>query len=77
MFFDTNKLDWGMAEHLAYGSLLQEDVYFWTRCRTWNFSHRHAVVVEDSEEEVTLIDRLEGKKGTLIFTIHYCQNMEF
>jgi 2-oxoglutarate dehydrogenase complex dehydrogenase (E1) component-like enzyme len=24
MFFDTNKLDWGMAEHLAYGSLLQE-----------------------------------------------------
>jgi 2-oxoglutarate dehydrogenase E1 component len=26
-------------------------------------SHRHAVVkVEDSEEEVTLIDRLEGKK---------------
>jgi 2-oxoglutarate dehydrogenase E1 component len=26
--------------------------------------HRHAVVkVEDSEEEVTLIDRLEGKKG--------------
>jgi 2-oxoglutarate dehydrogenase complex dehydrogenase (E1) component-like enzyme len=37
---------------------------------TWNFSHRHAVVkVEDSEEEVTLIDRLEGKKETLIFTI--------
>jgi hypothetical protein len=33
--------------------------------------------VEDSEEEVTLIDRLEGKKETLIFTIHYCQNMEF
>jgi hypothetical protein len=31
--------------------------------------------VEDSEEEVTLIDRLEGKKGNL-FTIHYCQNME-
>jgi 2-oxoglutarate dehydrogenase E1 component len=24
MFFETNKLDWGMAEHLAYGSLLQE-----------------------------------------------------
>jgi hypothetical protein len=44
--------------------------------RTWNFSHRHAVVkVEDSEEEVTLIDRLEEKKETLIFTT-YCQNME-
>jgi 2-oxoglutarate dehydrogenase E1 component len=72
MFFDTNKLDWGMAEHLAYGSLLQEgfDVRISGQDGTWNFSHRHAVVkVEDSEEEVTLIDRLEGKKETLIFTI--------
>jgi hypothetical protein len=34
--------------------------------------HRHSGrKVEDSEEEVTLIDRLEG---ALIFTIHYCQN---
>jgi 2-oxoglutarate dehydrogenase E1 component len=24
MYFETNKLDWAMAEHLAYGSLLQE-----------------------------------------------------
>jgi 2-oxoglutarate dehydrogenase E1 component len=24
MFFETDKLDWGMGEHLAYGSLLQE-----------------------------------------------------
>jgi 2-oxoglutarate dehydrogenase E1 component len=60
-----------MAEHLAYGSLLQEgfDVRISGRCRTWNFSHRHAVVkVEDSEEEVTLIDRLEGKGNFNIYT---------
>jgi 2-oxoglutarate dehydrogenase E1 component len=67
MFFDTNKLDWGMAEHLAYGSLLQEG--FGVRIsgqdvERGTFSHRHAVVkVEDSEEEVTLINRLEGKNG--------------
>ena len=33
--FDQNKLDWAMAEHLAYGSLLQEgyDVrIFWSGC---------------------------------------------
>jgi hypothetical protein len=43
-----------------------------------NFSHRHAVVkVEDSEEEVTLINRLEGKMEISIFTTHYCLNTEF
>tara|TARA_R110000868_G_scaffold147118_3_gene368306 strand:- start:125 stop:2899 length:2775 start_codon:yes stop_codon:yes gene_type:complete len=67
MFFETNKLDWGMAEHLAYGSLLQEgyDVRISGQdVERGTFSHRHAVVkVEDSEEEVTLINSLEGKKG--------------
>jgi 2-oxoglutarate dehydrogenase E1 component len=52
MFFDTNKLDWGMAEHLAYGSLLQEG--FDVRgqdVERGTFSHRHAVVkVEDSKK---------------------------
>jgi 2-oxoglutarate dehydrogenase E1 component len=32
------------------------------------------VKVEESEEEVTLIDSLEGK-GNLIFIIHYYQSM--
>ena len=67
MFFETNKLDWAMAEHLAYGSLLLEgyDVRISGQdVERGTFSHRHAVVkVEDSEEEVTLINNLEGKKG--------------
>ena len=67
MFFETNRLDWGMAEHLAYGSLLQEgfDVRISGQdVERGTFSHRHAVVkVEDSEEEVVLINNLEGKKG--------------
>jgi 2-oxoglutarate dehydrogenase E1 component len=64
MFFETDKLDWGMGEHLAYGSLLKNTMsYLRSRRRAWNFSHRHAVKVEDSEEEVTLINSLEGSKG--------------
>ena len=67
MFFETNKLDWAMAEHLAYGSLLKEgyDVRISGQdVERGTFSHRHAVVkVEDSEEEVTLLNNLEGKTG--------------
>ncbi len=67
MFFETDKLDWAMAEHLAFGSLLREgfDVRISGQdVERGTFSHRHAVVkVEDSEEEVILINNLEGKKG--------------
>jgi 2-oxoglutarate dehydrogenase E1 component len=59
-----------MAEHLAYGSLLRKVLMFvFLDKMSVELFSRHAVVkVEDSEEEVTLIDRLEGKKETLIFT---------
>ncbi|UQD55775.1 2-oxoglutarate dehydrogenase E1 component [Flavobacterium sp. K5-23] len=67
MFFETNKLDWAMAEHLAYGSLMIEgyDVRISGQdVERGTFSHRHAVVkVEDSEEEAVLINNIEGEKG--------------
>jgi len=62
-----NSLDWGMAELLAYGSLLDED--FDVRIsgedvERGTFSHRHAILkVEESEEEVSLLNNLPDKKG--------------
>lgn len=67
MYFEKDKLDWAMAELLAYGSLLTEghsvrmtgqDVERGT------FSHRHAVIkVDGSEEEVVLLNSLKDQKG--------------
>jgi 2-oxoglutarate dehydrogenase E1 component len=65
--FDENRLDWAMAEHLAYGSLLEEGYNVRMSgqdVERGTFSHRHAVVkVEDSEEEILLLNNISDKQG--------------
>ncbi len=65
--FDEDKLDWAMGEHLAYGTLLKEgyDVRISGQdVERGTFSHRHAVVkVEDSEEEVVLLNHISENQG--------------
>ncbi|MGB1210467.1 MAG: 2-oxoglutarate dehydrogenase E1 component [Lacinutrix venerupis] len=65
--FDDNQLDWAMAEHLAYGSLLTEGYSVRISgqdVERGTFSHRHAVVkVEDSEEEIILHNNISDKQG--------------
>ena len=67
MYFEDNKLDWAMGELLAYGTLLKEghDVRMSGQdVERGTFSHRHAVIkVEDSEEEVVLLNNLKGDQG--------------
>lgn len=72
--FNEDRLDWAMGEHLAYGSLLQEgyDVRLSGQdVERGTFSHRHAVVkVEDSEEEVVLLNHINPSKDQGNFYIY-------
>ena len=64
MFFENNSLDWSMAELLAYGTLIKDGYYVRMSgqdVERGTFSHRHAVVkVEDSEEEIILLNNIKG-----------------
>ncbi|NNL83698.1 MAG: 2-oxoglutarate dehydrogenase E1 component [Winogradskyella sp.] len=65
--FDEDRLDWSMAEHLAYGTLLLEGYNVRISgqdVERGTFSHRHAVVkVEDSEEEIILLNTISKDQG--------------
>src|SRR5690606_1723229 len=67
MYFEDNKLDWAMGELLAYGTLLSEGYNVRMSgqdVERGTFSHRHAVIkVEDSEEEVVLLNQLGTEQG--------------
>lgn len=66
---EEDKIDWGLGEALAFGSILTdgrnvrvsgEDVERGT------FSHRHAVVkTEDTEEEIILLNHINDEQGQL------------
>ncbi len=69
MVFEENKLDWGMAETLAYGSLMEEgyDVRISGQdVERGTFSHRHAVLRDEvSEERINLLNTNTQNKGQM------------
>uniref|UniRef100_UPI0039A4EFC9 2-oxoglutarate dehydrogenase E1 component n=1 Tax=Ornithobacterium rhinotracheale TaxID=28251 RepID=UPI0039A4EFC9 len=71
MVFKENAIDWGMAELLAYGSLLKEG--FNVRIsgedvERGTFSHRHALVkTEDAEEEFILLNNVNPEAKLQIY----------
>ena len=69
---ENNNLDWGTAEMLAYATLLEEGVpvrISGQDVERGTFSHRHAVVkTEDNEEEIETLNMLSDKQAP--FTIY-------
>ena len=69
MVFELDALDWGMAEMLAYGSLLEEG--FNVRIsgqdvERGTFSHRHAILRDEiSEERINLLNTNPNNKGEM------------
>ena len=75
MFFETDKIDWGMGEMLAYGSLLNEGFNIRISgqdVERGTFSHRHAILkAEDSEEEICLLNNINNNQGSFnIYNSH-------
>ncbi len=55
LFYEEKKADWGLAELLAYGSLLVDGVpvrISGQDCRRGTFAHRHAVLIDYNTESV-------------------------
>ncbi len=69
MIFETDKIDWGMGETLAYGSLLQEgfDVRISGQdVERGTFSHRHAILRDEiSEERINLLNTISHNQGQM------------
>lgn len=65
----TGVLDWGMAESLAYGSLLVEGYNIRVSgqdVERGTFSHRHAILRDEiSEERINLLDSNPDNKGKM------------
>jgi 2-oxoglutarate dehydrogenase E1 component len=69
MVFKTDTLDWGMAETLAYGSLLEEGFNIRISgqdVERGTFSHRHAILRDEiSEERINLLNINPASKGKM------------
>ena len=69
MVFDTDTLDWGMGETLAYGSLMEEGYNVRISgqdVERGTFSHRHAVLRDEiSEERINLLNTNPSNKGEM------------
>jgi len=69
MVFEKNALDWGMAETLAYGSLMEEGYNIRISgqdVERGTFSHRHAILRDElTENRINLLNTNPNSKGEM------------
>ena len=69
MAFESDQMDWGMAEMLAYGSLMEEGYNIRISgqdVERGTFSHRHAILRDElSEERINLLNTNPKNKGKM------------
>ena len=74
---DSNVLDWGMAETLAYGSLMEEgfDIRMSGQdVERGTFSHRHAILRDEiSEERINLLNTNPKNKGEMYIYLSHAE----
>ena len=78
MYFNQNQVDWGLAEQLAFGSLISEghNVRLSGQdCQRKTFSHRHSVLKDENETHYTPLNQLSKTEGLEVLNSHlseYC-----
>ena len=74
---DKGVLDWGLAEQLAFGSLLLEEHSVRLSgqdCRRGTFSHRHAYVVDyENDKPLCLLDQLKTDAKLCVYNSHLAE----
>ena len=79
MFFNQNQVDWGLAEQLAFGTLISEghNVRLSGQdCQRGTFSHRHSVIKDEvNETHYTPLNSVSKKADLEVLNSHlseYC-----
>lgn len=70
MVYKLNAIDWGMAELLSYGSLIYEGYNIRLSGEDvgrGTFSHRHAIIKSEDEEEFILLNNISNKGKIYIY----------
>jgi 2-oxoglutarate dehydrogenase E1 component len=79
LFFDDGVVDWGLAEALAFGTLLSEGHpvrLSGQDCKRGTFAHRHSILIDNKDEtEYTFLNHIQS--GQELFQVYNSHLSEY